>query len=524
MKPITTLILLTTISINAFSQPAIQWQKAYGGSVGNEYFKRIIQTTDEGYIAIGYSTANSGDVFGHHDNSPYDGSDIWITKLDNTGKISWARCYGGSGGEMGHWIEQTDDGGYIFCGESFSTDGDLTDIGKGGFWVVKLNDAGTIQWQTRVGKYGVERAYCVKQTSDGGYIASGHTSGNSQEPGSKGQVDALVVKFDNSGTIQWQKNYGGSAAEQALMILPTFDGNYLVAGYSLSSDKDLSANYGKEDGWVYKINSAGNILWQKNYGGSGRDVLYRLAELTDTSGYVIAGTTESVDGDIAINRGKREVWLLKIDNDGDIQWSKTYGGSDLDGAYDIVIGTNESYILAASSSSIDGNITGQHGEGDGWILSVKKNGDIDWQKAYGGTKSDAIFAMAKTKDLGLVIAGSTRSADGDVSGGGYHGGNYGDAWVVKLSQYSSITKLSGNDNEVVVYPTRTTGNINVKLPEGNHHATIKMTDMLGREIPLSYKQSGNHIAVAVGMLPPSIYLLHVVIDNGTSTFKVEYRP
>jgi hypothetical protein len=181
-----------------------------------------------------------------------------------------------------------------------------------------LSQAPPIQWQQNNGGSGGGITYSVFETNDNGYIVCGYTF----IPGSNiiGQ-DAWVVKMNACGIIEWQKTYGGSSYENALCIRQTSDGGYIFVGSTWSNDGDVTSNHGIADAWIVKLNSSGNIQWQKTYGGSRIDEVFSIEQTSD-GGYILAGETQSFDGDITFFQGGSDYWVLKLDNSGNLQWQK----------------------------------------------------------------------------------------------------------------------------------------------------------------------------------------------------------
>jgi hypothetical protein len=403
----------------------IQWQKCLGGSA-SEFAISIQQTTDGGYITAGTTGSTDGDVSGNNGIA-----DAWVVKLDSSGNIQWQKCLGGSGYDSANSIQQTTDGGYIITGMTESTDGDVSgNNGSIDAWVVKLDSSGNIQWQKCLGGSGDDTADSIQQTTDGGYIVAGATmSTDGDVSGNNGSADAWVVKLDSSGNIQWQKCLGGSDDDQANSIQQTTDGGYIVAGATMSTDGDVSGNNGSADFWVVKLDSSGNIQWQKCLGGSDMDSAYSILQSTD-GGCIVAGRTRSTDGDVSGNNGSSDAWVMKLDSSGNIQWQKCLGGSDVDSASSIQQTTDGGYILAGVTESNDGDVSGNNGLSDFWVVELDSSGNIQWQKCLGGSDEDYAGSIQQTTDGGYIVTGRTRSTDGDVSG---NHGSY-DVWVVKLAR------------------------------------------------------------------------------------------
>ncbi len=190
-------------------------------------------------------------------------------KLTESGAIQWKKAYGGSNNDWPYSIQQTNDGGYIMTGFTMSNNGDVFgNHGDRDCWVVKLNGTGAIQWQKSLGGSGPDEGWSVKQTSDGGYIvAGGSASNNGDVIGNHGYYDVWVVKLSGTGAIQWQKSLGGSNTDNAKCIIQTLDGGYIVVGGETeSNDGDVSVNYGNPDFWIVKLDGNGSIEWEKSLG------------------------------------------------------------------------------------------------------------------------------------------------------------------------------------------------------------------------------------------------------------------
>jgi len=416
-----------TVTVMVTPSLNIVWQKTFGGNLFNA--NSIKQTTDGGYVFAGWSRANYS---GNHG-----GYDFWVVKLDSSGTEVWEQNLGGSGNELAYSIQQTTDGGYIVAGESDDATGNH---GNTDYWIVKLDSSGNIIWQKSLGGSGGETAYSIQQTNDGGYIVAGtSTSTDGDVTGNHGNGDYWIVKLDSSGNIIWQKSLGGSGNDYAQSIQQTSDGGYIVAGTSTSNDGDVTGHHGAagvpgvngvSDYWIVKLDSSGNIIWQKSLGGSDDDIVTSIQQTTD-GGYIVAGYSWSTDGDVTGNHGNGDYWIVKLDSSGNIIWQKSLGGSGNDYASSIQQTTDGGYIVAGTSWSNDGDVTGHHGAAgvtDYWIVKLDSSGNIIWQKSLGGSNTDGAHSIQQTTDGGYVVAGDSFSNDGDVT----NGSSGGLVWVVKL--------------------------------------------------------------------------------------------
>jgi len=298
----------------------IQWQNTIGGSDFDQLFC-IQQTTDGGYIMGGRSDS---DISGDKTENSNGSLDYWIVKTDAFGNLQWQNTIGGDDEDWLMSIQQTTDGGYILGGRSSSNiSGDKTEDNIGtsyDYWIVKTDSSGNIQWQNTIGGWDGDHLSSIQQTNDGGYIMGGWSwsdiSGDKTE-NTNGQTDCWIVKTDSLGMIQWQNTLGGSLQESLNSIEQTADGGYIFGGYSFSNiSGDIKENCnGLTDYWMVKTDSAGNIQWQNTIGGKDYEVVYSVQQTFD-GGYILGGVSNSnISGDKNENcKGEDDYWIVKVTN------------------------------------------------------------------------------------------------------------------------------------------------------------------------------------------------------------------
>ena len=241
------------------STGGVTWQKTYGGAESN-YLESVQQTADGGYIMVGNSRSL--------DNQ----SDVWIVKLDAVGDVIWQKTYGDVKDDDVYSIQQTQDGGYIVAGDTNSFSAGDYDA-----WVMKLDSTGGVTWQKTYGGAESESATSIQQTADGGYIVAGFTASSGA-----GDFDIWVMKLDSTGGVTWQKTYGGEKYDGAASILQTADGGYIVAGFT------YSYGLGTFSILLIKLNGSGSVTWQKTFGGAESNYVYSVQQTQD-GGYILAG-------------------------------------------------------------------------------------------------------------------------------------------------------------------------------------------------------------------------------------------
>ncbi len=399
----------------------------------------MLQTADGGYVIAGSSSSpNTGQVVGNHGSN-----DFWIIKLDADGNLTWQKSLGGSLSDQADAIYQTTDGGYVIAGRSNSTDFDVSGVHVNGtntdFWVVRIDADGDLLWQKALGGTRIDFARSIIQSADGHVVVAGSaqsSDGNltTARPGGSGvNHDFWVVKLDGStGNIIWDKALGGTGGDQATSVLQAADGGYVVVGNTDSGNGQVTGFHGgQNDVWVVKLDTAGELSWQRCLGGTGNDQANSIRRTAD-GGYIVAGHTNSTDFDVDFNNGSSDFWVIKLDSTGEITWENTLGGASGDQARSIKPTTDGGYIVTGyTSSNNTGDLIGQPYNGginDFWVVKIDSAGQIEWQKVLGGSGLDEAWDVIQDSAGNYLVVGTSNSNDFDVSG---NQGNY-DYWVVKL--------------------------------------------------------------------------------------------
>lgn len=517
------LIILFFTSFITFSQPPnIQWQNKIGGGL-DDYFNDSDKTIDGGIIIGGQSTSN---ISGDKTENCKGGSDYWIVKINNFGNVVWDKTIGGSNpnfyeNDVFTCLKATLDGGYLVAGVSnspISADKTINSFNNSDdFWLLKLNELGVIQWQRVFGGNLVDVPTNILNTSDGGSIIIGYSdsniSGNKTE-NSKGLIDVWILKLDNLGNILWQKTIGGENLDSAECVVETSDGGYLIGANSLSNisgDKTENSK-GLRDMWIIKIDSIGNILWQKTIGGNDTD--YILNIIPKSNNFILVGSSKSnISGDKTENsRGGFDCWIMEIDSTGIIIWQKTIGGNN-DDTFGYIINSNDgNYILSGSSSS---NISGEKTENskggfDAWIMKINPTGNIIWQKTIGGNNLDGLFAISQEVDNSFLLTGVSNSTiSGDITENPIGGLDY---WILKLEPESLSINENNSLSSVQIYPNPTTNSITVNFGAFQETASVSIINVVGQLIS---RQTFSQISEQQLQInePNGIYFLEIENEN-----------
>ena len=298
-----------------------------------------------------------------------------------------------------------------------------------------------IEWALCIGGSSWDVAYTVTQSPDSGFIVGGYLWFADGDWSGCEYGKMFLVKLDSSGNIVWKKCYGGTDGGDAIhSVKPTIYGGYIFAANTYSNDGDVSGNHGISDYWVVKIDEAGEIEWQKCYGGTGIDYPFDIIQTID-GGYAVIGYSTSDDGDITGHHPGGtfglDYWVIKISSDGGLEWEKSLGGSDEDQGFAIAQTADGGYVCAGHSNSDDGDISGDTDDYDYWLVKLDADGNLLWEENFGGSDGDFVYSVKVDDGGSIVLTGHTYSDDGDVTD--YHGG-LADVWIIKTDSAGNVIR------------------------------------------------------------------------------------
>ncbi|HNP48972.1 MAG TPA: T9SS type A sorting domain-containing protein [Bacteroidia bacterium] len=419
--------------------------------------------------------------------------------------IQWSRCYGGSGDDGAYSVCRAPGGGYYIAGFTTSHDGDVS-IHSGNyehFWLIRIDEFGTILWEkTYGGTWGIEIAKNIQLTSDGGTIMIGEANSNDGDVVGihgggvlTGTTDVWVVKTDSSGNLLWQKCLGGNNLDYGYEIHPTLDGGYILCAETDSWDGDIT-NYlgGAYDAWVVKLDSIGNLEWQKTFGGTDLDFAKSVVE-TDTNTFWCLMTTSSTDHDVLSNHGESDIWLVKIDPAQNILQQSSFGGSLVDGAIRILKKDNGSFLISGVVESNNGNVYGNHGLADYWLFQTNGTNLIN-RHTFGGSDWDYSNSASITSDGGVLLSGMSYSSDSmpfcNTSS------LYNNVWVVKTDSLLNYqwSKCMGGNLEDEAFD-------GIETPDGGY-LVVGYTKSFNGDVHGMHPPSGTQDAWVVKLAPSGV--------------------
>ncbi len=425
-------------SVTVFHDHVKKWDRTFGGGA-SDVVLNVEQIPNQEYVMVGATLSD----FGYEKTQlSKGGQDGWIVKVNKSGNKLWDKVFGGNGGESITGITSTDNNSFILSGLSNSgISGDKTEENKGhyDYWIIKIDENGNKIWDKTFGGDNSDTPHEIRKTIDGNYIIGGSSrsgiSGDKSETRFGGS-DFWVVKIDKDGNKIWDRTFGGSRNDILWTLFATSDNHYLLGGYSASdiTGNKTTTNRGGWDCWLIKIDENGNKIWDKTFGGNYNDLLYEVQE-NDDGDYILGNwSATGINGDkTEHSRGHYDYWLIKIDTNGNKIWDRTFGGSGADNLMTLTQTNDRGYILGGISlSEVNGDKTeNSRGDYDYWIVKIDKDGNKKWDKTLGGEANDYIRNIFQTNENKIIIAGYSDSGfDNDKSD---FGRGESDFWLMDLT-------------------------------------------------------------------------------------------
>ncbi len=508
--------IFCAVSSVAFSQPFIfEYQQCYGGSGGDGALD-MDRLADSTCIILAITGSEDGDISFNHGEC-----DFWLVNVDNYGNLLWGKTYGGSDVDSPQNIALTTDGGYILYGNTQSTDGDVSG-NHGGFdlWVVKTDNQSNIIWQRCLGSSvnELKGQMCVDDIGNIYVIGSSHGV-DGDISNNNGLIDFWIAKLSQDGELLSEKSLGGEGYDLGHCISLTTDGGCIVGGFTMSNYGDVDCDnptYNQGDIWIVELDSLFNIQWKKCYGGSFHESATDIKVLDDGS-YIIAGITNSDDGDVSGFHGVagsdyNDIWVIKIDSIGNIEWQRCLGGTKNEGIPELTLTEDGEYIINGCTQSHDGDVTGNNSIGtasDIWLLKLNVDGDLLWQQCFGSRSSEASASVNIISSIELIIAGGASHPSGNVYCDLFHPGppGDGDLWIFQIVD-TVLVKLPENEMDsfnISVFPNPAQSFITFELPKQYEKSMLEIIDVYGKVL-IKTKLNNPKEVIDVQTIKPGVYV------------------
>ena len=479
------LVLATVLAVALAAVPAatvsadgasVSFKYNFGGTSDDEFFG-VTAALDGGFVAVGYSHSDSFDSTGDWPAGDGKGDrDAIIVKYDENGIVEWKKNFGGSDDDEFYGVTAALDGGFVAVGYSrgFSFDGTgdwPAGSGEGSqdAIIVKYDENGNVEWMKNFGGAGHDEFYGVTAALDGGFAAVGYSDNTSFGTGDwpagieKGSQDAIIVKFDENGGVEWQKNFGGKNDEWYYGVTATSDGGFAAVGYSDSGSFDGAGDWpagtsnGAYDAIIVKYDENGGVEWMRNFGGASFDYFYSVTATLD-DGFVAAGSSYSPSfgtgdwtGVTTKGAGSYDAIIVKYDENGGVEWKKNFGGADYDEFDSVTATTNGCFVAAGYSSS--GSFNGAEdwpagsgkGDDDAIIVKYDEDGNVLWRENFGGNNLNYFKSVTALSDGCFVAVGNSyENSFGTVDWTGVSGKGGKDAIVVRYDEgIVPVTNITG---------------------------------------------------------------------------------
>ncbi len=449
-----------------------------------------------------------------------------VLKFNTFGTFDDCFSYGGTGSDQfykGKYVKEGNGFHKIYLGKTTSNDGDVSgNHGVGDAWLVRTN-ADTIINKKCIGGAGDDAGLDFIEMHDHGFLICGYSNSNiiNGVPMTQhGQFDGWVTRVDSVGNVIWSKRYGGNLTDALYSITRTADGNYVCVGQSNSTDSSFSVNHGANDYWIIKIDTVGNLLWQKIYGGSSSDDVYKVIDAGNNN-IMISGSTSSFNGDVIGNHstaGGSDVWMLKLDSVGNVIWKNCFGGSSLEFNRTMMKTSDDMIVVTATSTSMDGDLVGVVGYSGTWIFKIDSSGTMIWSRRCGSNGGEyPPTSIASYNSKTFYVLNHPLHSGGNVST--FYGG-FNDIWLASITDTSNALGVQSvyESDFARIYPNPATSSIMISSNSqiGN---LIELYNSQG--ILLTSKLSNEQTElIDLSHYPEGIYFVKVSNDSQLLTRKI----
>ena len=461
------LLFLTCLLTSVFVYSQITFQKFYSYT-GSETAYSVLQMSDGGYIASGECGSQTGTGF--------------VFRTNEYGDTIWKKNLGGNLGMRFFNMKRTSDNCFVLCGYS--------DLGPGEYsaLLVKINSNGEILWQKGYGGVAEDGAKDVIQTYDGGYAVTGYTMSFGQAT-----FTGYFIKTDSNGDTLWTRTYEQSSFYNCLgSLIQLTDSGYIISGISENPSDDI---------YLIRTDKHGDTLWTKTIGGSGDDGV-SFVQMTSDGGFLLCGGTTSYGA------GGRDVYIIKINSNGQVLWSKTIGGSNDDSGGGIPT-SDGGYAIWGTTQSFGA------GGYDGYLIKLNSNCDTLWTKTFGSDWNDFGNSIQETFDGGFILSGWSNNWD--------FSGSIEKAYLIKTDANGHFVGIDENsssiNNLIAACPNPTNGQVNIQIPKQfGQTKTLEIYNCIGQ---LQFVKTDRFTDIDISSLTSGLYFLELTnTENERQTIKI----
>ncbi len=463
---ISIVFLLFSLVINAQTPPDTVWTMKYGGCDQDEAYA-VEPTMDGGFIIAANTKSYGAGLW-----------DAWLIKTDAAGNLEWSETYGGTGIDNAYDVKQTPDGGYIVAGRTDQNGSSYSKV-----WMIKTDAMGDTLWTKAFGENDkAELANSIAITNDGGYIMAGMKE---VEPYADPHQEFWLIKTDADGNTLWTNTFGGADYDAAFSVKQTSDLGFIITGTT-----EFPGSL--EDIRLVKTSQDGTLEWEKTYGGilndAGMDVIQ-----TQDGGYMLTGKFQSAVMDPS------DMWVIKTDEAGNQIWDNLFGGSAMDMGYALTADPESGYLLAGMTSAPDtGNV-------DGWLVKIDEDGNEEWTKTIGTSENERFRDITLTTEGDIILTGDAGTF------------NNTEAWLVKVGYALGIHENSIDKYDLRVSPIPVINQFSVcfSMPE-QAYVSLKLYDLQGKVLKSLYNgfvSGRKQVSLSADGLPDGAYILLLKTDG-----------
>lgn len=471
MNKVILLLTLLLFSLTASSQ-GISEQLVYGGNGDDQMFD--ILSKGEQIISVGFSTSSTIEVPAN-----YGGKDFYFAVLDQEMNFLWARNYGGPGEDIASIIIEDSNENYVVAGTTAQAGNDVSEFyGDTDIWLVSVDQEGELLWDLSLGTVGDDRISDLALMPNGDLMVLGWVPFAEGVEGllNRGEQDMYLARVSAEGELLWQKGFGNSLDDSGRSLVVLDNGECYIAGGVSGADFEIAEHISATDIWVAHISGEGDILNQATYGANKKDTPTDML-LLPNGDLMLVGETFSDEG-VPGYRGSGDVFFLHLNSELEqISW-QAYGGSSFESPYDIMLNSHGSLTLAGLTYSIDGDIGIAYQSIDGWLMDIEIDGTINWSRAFGGNQFESIHAITEDSNGQLLATGYTDSVDGDVIRA--HGNHL--CWTFRIDLALGIEEqfILNYDLSANIFPNPASQSVTINLPEEFSEFQLKLLNLEGQ--------------------------------------------